>query len=61
MGEVLRISYLCSWEEDIQANLRKFYRRLCASGHNETTLTNLFNLAIENAEKYMAMTLLQRK
>ena len=61
MGEVLRISYLCSREEDIHANLRKFYRRLCASGHNETTLNNLFNLAIENAEKYMAMTLLQRE
>ena len=61
MGEVLRISYLCSREEDIHVNLRKFYRRLCASGHNETTLNNLFNLAIENAEKYMAMTVLQRK
>ena len=61
MGEVLRISYLCSQEKDIHANLHKFYRRLCASGHNETTLNNLFNLAIENAEKYMAMTVLQRK
>ena len=61
MGEILRISYLCSREEDIQANLRKFYRRLCASGHNEKTLSDLFTLGIENAEKYMAMSPLQRQ
>ena len=61
MGEILRISYLCSQEEDIQANLCKFYRRLCASGHNEKTLSDLFTLGIENAEKYMAMSPLQRQ
>ena len=61
VGEILRISYLCSREEDTTANLRKFYRRLCASGHNEKTLTELFNLGIENAEKYMAMSPFQRQ
>ena len=55
MGEILRISYLCSREDDTTANLRKFYRRLCASGHNEKTLSDLFTLGIENAEKYMAI------
>ena len=51
MGEILRISYLCSRED----------KRLCACGHNEKTLTDLFNLGIENAEKYMAMSSLQRQ
>ena len=61
MGEILRISYLCSQEEDTTANLRKFYRRLCACGHSEKTLTDLFNLGLKNAEEYMAMSPLQRQ
>ena len=52
MGEVLRISLLCSREEDIRTKLVTFYKRLSEQGHSPQVLKPLFIKAIQNADNY---------
>ena len=52
-GEVLRIMRLCSSQHDAAEEVGKFYRRVLDRGHRISTITPLFEKAVENATKHM--------
>jgi len=61
LGQVLRIFQLSSRDQDINNELRLFYKRLIDRGYNREGLLPLFARGIDNAKSYMALSQVQRE
>lgn len=55
-GNILRINQLCSGKDDVTNIIQTFVRWLVARGHKPPTLLTIFDLALDNARKFIAMT-----
>lgn len=56
MSKVLRIFYLCSKSEDIEAKLKQFYGELRDRGYQEKFINPVFDRAIANSKRYLSQT-----
>ena len=61
LGQVLRIFQLSSRDQDINNELRLFYKRLIDRGYSHDGLVPLFVKGIDNAKSYMALSQVQRE
>ena len=55
-GKILRINQLCSGKDDVTNIIQTFFCWLMARGHKPPTLLPIFDLALDNAQKFIAMS-----